>query len=517
MTRPTGLRSWALAAAVVLPAPLLVQAEGAGAMTARSDTRTSLPNVLVVMVDDMRTDDLPHMPHVQRLLVRQGARFSNFYAPLSWCCPARASFLTGQYPHNHDVYSNAPPRGGFPALRDKETLATWLHPRYTTGFVGKYLNAYGPSTESSTYVPPGWDVWEAAYGTSAFHYRDLHLNMDGKLRDFSPTYATEVIQNRSVAFLRSQVGDRKPFFLWSSFLAPHVGVPHEPEDPTKLPGYGTPYVDNKYRNTYTGALTPQNPSFNEKDVSDKPAFIRSAPRMGPVKVAATKVSMAQRRESLRSVDDAVARLVRQLRNIHELGRTYIIFVSDNGYMQGEHRILHGKAMPYEPSSRLPLVIRGPHVPRDVVRDGVFAQPDLAPTILALAHRRGQPDITLDGRSMLRALREPSFGEQRAVLLEAVAAKKTSEQSVERHRYGPHQLLRERGTNARDDLQWRYRAVVTRGWKLIIWPRTGATELYPLFRDPHELENVASDPLYSPRLRELRARLNELRYCSGDDC
>ena len=491
-----------------------MQAQGAGATAPRADTRIPLPNVLVVMVDDMRTDDLAHLPHVQRLLVRQGARFSNFYAPLSWCCPARASFLTGQYPHNHGVYTNAPPLGGFPALRDNETLATWLHPRYTTGFVGKYLNAYGPSTQSSTYVPPGWDVWEAAYGTSAFDYKGLRLNIDGTLRNFSPAYSTQVIQNRSVAFLRSQAGDDKPFFLWSSFLAPHVGLPHEPEDPTTPPGYGTPYVAAPYQDTYTGPLTAQNPSFNEKDVSDKPAFIREIPRMGPVKVAATKVSMAQRRESLRSVDDAVARMVRQLRNIHELGRTYIVFVSDNGYMQGEHRILHGKAMPYEPSSRLPLVVRGPNVPRGVVRDGVFALPDLAPTILALADRRGQPDITLDGRSMVRALWDGSSGKRRAVLLEAVAAKRRSDQRVERHRYPPYTILRQRAAN---DLEWRYLAVVTRRWKLISWPQTGETELYPLFRDPHELDNVASDPQYRARLHDLQARLNQLRSCSGAEC
>ena len=474
------------------------------------------PNVVIITVDDMRTDDLRYLPNVQRLIARKGTRFTSFYVPLSWCCPSRASMLTGQYPHNHRVLTNAPPLGGFPALRDSQTLATWLHPTYTTGFIGKYLNAYGPSTESSTYVPPGWDTWRASYGTSAFDYMGLRLNANGILQDHSGTYATRVFGNLSRVFIRNHAADPGPLFLWTSFGAPHVGVPHEKEDPKEPPGYGTPYVEPKYRNTYKGPPAPANKSFNELKISDKPGFVRAKPLMGTVKRAATSQSMSQRRESLRSVDDAVGGIIEELRARHQLARTYIFFISDNGYMQGEHRILHGKTLPYDPSSRVPLLVRGPHVPEGVKRSGVFAMPDIAPTILRISGLYDEAELSVDGISILPAFSDRSFGYRRAVLLEAVASDRQSDRRVETRRYDPYNKLQEQ-TAAKPSIKWRYRAVVTRRWKLTHWTQTGEAELYDRRHDPYELRNLAIRPPYNSTQRALAERLEDLRFCSGSSC
>src|SRR4051794_23899238 len=101
------------------------------------------PNIVMVMADDMRTDDLRFMPSVRRLLVGTGLSFRNSFSPYPLCCPARASFLTGRYAHNHHVYSHASPYG-FESFDDHATLATALQQSgYQTGFVGKYLNGYG--------------------------------------------------------------------------------------------------------------------------------------------------------------------------------------------------------------------------------------------------------------------------------------------------------------------------------------------------------------------------------------
>ena len=105
------------------------------------------PNVLVMMMDDMRDDDLQFMPHVQSLIADQGVRFTNMFSPQPLCCPARASFFTGLLSHNHEVWSHKEPFG-FRVFDDRETLPRWLHRSggYDTIFLGKYLNGYGRIT-----------------------------------------------------------------------------------------------------------------------------------------------------------------------------------------------------------------------------------------------------------------------------------------------------------------------------------------------------------------------------------
>src|ERR671933_364780 len=102
------------------------------------------PNVIVVETDDQTASSLWAMPNVQRLLVDRGATFDNSFVSYSLCCPSRATFLTGQYAHNHGVFDNVLPYGGFAKLDNSNTLPVWLHDAgYRTIHVGKYLNGYG--------------------------------------------------------------------------------------------------------------------------------------------------------------------------------------------------------------------------------------------------------------------------------------------------------------------------------------------------------------------------------------
>jgi N-acetylglucosamine-6-sulfatase len=126
------------------------------------------PNVVVVMADDMRVDDLEFAPHLRRLVAEQGVTFENSFSPFPLCCPARASFLTGQYAHNHKVFWHEPPFG-YGAFDDSRTLATALQDAgYRTGFIGKYLNRYGiddskvTGAPSYSYVPEGWTDWRGS-------------------------------------------------------------------------------------------------------------------------------------------------------------------------------------------------------------------------------------------------------------------------------------------------------------------------------------------------------------------
>src|SRR2546425_6498220 len=107
------------------------------------------PNIVVVMTDDL--DDgsfqillaMGLLPNIKSTIVNRGVRFSNSFATHPLCAPSRATFLTGQYAHNHGVLNNAMPIGGVARLVDTSTIATALPHPYRKGHVGKYLNQYG--------------------------------------------------------------------------------------------------------------------------------------------------------------------------------------------------------------------------------------------------------------------------------------------------------------------------------------------------------------------------------------
>ena len=138
------------------------------------------PNVLFILTDDMKARELQYMPNTQSLLADQGVKFTEAYVTRSLCCPSRASTLRGQYAHNHEVWVNVPPLGGFWKFYDQgletSTIATWLDDPdnfddgidYDTVLIGKYLNRYGLDRNGNyaptAHVPPGWDEWHAWEG-----------------------------------------------------------------------------------------------------------------------------------------------------------------------------------------------------------------------------------------------------------------------------------------------------------------------------------------------------------------
>src|SRR5262245_19529596 len=190
----------------VLPARMAGTDAGTGhAPVLHLETPGGQPNLVSVMADDMRADDLRFMPHVRRLLVARGLDYRNSFSPYPLCCPARASFLTGQYAHNHHVLDNESPYG-FGGFDDRATLATALRDAgYRTAFVGKYLNDYGlvPSLvtgePSATYVPAGWTDWrgliqpDEPVGAGTYHYFHPLFNVDGRVRDYGRQYQTTLL------------------------------------------------------------------------------------------------------------------------------------------------------------------------------------------------------------------------------------------------------------------------------------------------------------------------------------
>jgi N-acetylglucosamine-6-sulfatase len=135
------------------------------------------PSILLIVTDDQRWDTLWAMPELERSLVGPGVAFSNAFTTSPLCCPARASILTGGYPHTTGVYTQGLPHGGFRAFDDGTTIATELDEAgYATGYFGKYLDSY-QSDALRGYVPPGWDRWVAFIHAE---YLGYGLTIDGR-------------------------------------------------------------------------------------------------------------------------------------------------------------------------------------------------------------------------------------------------------------------------------------------------------------------------------------------------
>jgi len=354
---------------------------------AATATAAPRPNIVFVLTDDMALRDLTVMPKLNALVAARGTTFSSYFVTDSLCCPSRSSILRGQFVHDHHTLGNQPPDGGFQkfhaAGNEKSTVATWLKAAgYRTALMGKYLNGY-PSTVAQNYVPPGWDEWDSPSrgGYGEFNYL---LNENGRLVQHGSApadYLVDVMARKSVAFIDGAVAAKQPFFLYLATFAPH-----QPATPAP-----------RHANLFPNATAPRDASFDEADVSDKPAFIRALARLRPRQIANIDNLYRKRIQSLQSVDEMIETIVRELQRLGALDNTYIVFTSDNGFHLGNHRMPMGKQTAYETDIHVPLLVRGPGVAAGATRDELVVETDLAPTFAAWAGAAAPAFV--DGRSL----------------------------------------------------------------------------------------------------------------------
>ena len=421
-----------------------------------------VPNVVLVMADDMRYDDVQAMPVLQSLAQR-GVSFERAFATTPLCCPSRASLLTGQYARHHGVRANELPLGGFERFDDRSTLATWLHDHgVRTGLVGRYLNEY-----RSLYRPPGWDYWFAIWQSSEdrglyYRYYATHNDDDEFYGSSSENYSSRVLTRRSLQFLRGEPD--RPFMLW---LAPRA--PHSPATP-----------DERDKGAFKDLTLDVSGSFDEEDVGDKPAAIRALPRLNDAE-RTRLLSFRQRQfRSLLSMDRMLGEVVEALRADGRLDNTWIIFTSDNGLTVGEHRLPPGKSCGYEECIRIPLIVVPPGGlarPRTVER--LVANIDLAPTIAEIMGV--QPAAPIDGRGLLPLIDGRDVQWRDGIVIEQWASE-VSDRA--------------------------FTALRTEDAKYVAH-ETGEEELYDLVADPHELENLAADPSRDADKHALAERLRGL--------
>jgi N-acetylglucosamine-6-sulfatase len=464
-----------IAAVMVGPSPARA-ASAVGGPAAVATPR----NVVVLMMDDMTLQELPYLPKVNQLLKAKGTSFTNYVVNTPECCPSRATLLTGQYTHNHQVLSGVLPTGGYTMLDHTNTLPVWLHDAgYYTAVVGKYMNGIQQAD-----LPPGWSDYYGLFEPTNYNYWNFDTNHNGTIEHHGTAetdYQTDVLGRHAVDVINSRASSTQPFFLYFAPIGPHAGT---------VAGTGMNYAvaAPRYDGAALSLARPVTPDFNEADVSDKPSFVRSAPFLTASNAANDTRYWQQSIETMLAEDEWIGKIVDTLSATGKLANTDIFFTSDNGLFLGEHRLQLSKVWSYEVDIHLPLIAVGPDFPVGATVGQATVSADLAPTIVDLAQASSFVRRTMDGTSLLPFAANPNSSINRWVLVELGPA------------WGRVTYTTVRGP------RWKYTEY-----------STGEKELYDLYADPYELVNRAADPSVAWIQTALADRLAVLRTCSGVTC
>ena len=472
MTRPRpGLATFVLLAALALPACRVAEPEA---------TR---PNIVVVLVDDLRWDDIAaaghpfvETPNIDQMAA-EGVRFLNAFAATPLCSPSRANILTGQYAHTNGIVDNT--------ARDATShqLATFARPLADAGYRTAFLGKWHMGNDDTR--RPGWTRWVAMQGQG--EAMNPRLNVDGE-RIVAAGYVTDVLTDYAVDFIKAD--QTTPFMVFLAHKALHPNVMQRDDGSTgDLTDQPSGFVAaERHRGRYATAELPRRANYGVAPVG-KPALQRkidTLPPLGPGTVTPDR-EIRDRLEMVLGVDESLGRIVATLRELGQLDNTVIIVTSDHGYFYGEHGLNEERRLAYEETARIPLIIRYPKVvPAGATLGQLVQTIDLAPTVLALA---GIVDSAgRDGMSLTGLLTGDSTDWRTSLLIE----------------YWTDTVFPRMLTMG-------YKAVRTEHYKYIHYlTLPGADELYDLAADPFELNNIIDTETGQAVLPELKAELRRLQ-------
>jgi N-acetylglucosamine-6-sulfatase len=450
---------------------------------APSSATAGRPNFIVIITDDMayglfgpgRRLPFLSLPNLEALSAR-GAFFDRAFVTTALCSPSRASMLSGLYAHRHGVFGNeitdiSPAIATYPQILQRSG--------YETAHIGKW------HMDAQTDRPrPGYDYWVSFRGQGV--YNDPVMNENG--RSVQRTgYITDLLTNYAVDWLRQP--HVKPFVLVLGHKAPHQPTEPAPRHAGALSVDALPEPAN-FSDTFA-----DKPSWQRRYVrcGGTPAAYASCPDPQPATIPrwpwpAQDHDRLDYLRTLLAVDDSLGRIVSTLASLDLTRSTYVIFVSDNGFFLGEHR-LGDKRLAYEESMRIPLVVAGPAVvPHQV--SSMALNLDVAPTILDLAGVGVPADM--QGRSLARALRAEGPMVRDSFLYE-----------YDRESFFP----------VIPDI----RAIRTQTRKYVTYAESPSEdELYDLARDPGEIVNLAHLPEWAAARTEMRQQLERLLVETGAD-
>jgi N-acetylglucosamine-6-sulfatase len=443
------------------------------------------PNIVVVLVDDMRWDEMRvaghpfiETPNMDRL-AREGARFLNAFATTPLCSPSRANFLTGQYAHTNGIIDNT--------ARPSHNLATFpvalAGAGYDTAFFGKWHMGNDDTPR------PGFAHWVGMAGQG--EAVDPVLNVDGQRRP-NPGYVTDILTDYAVKFVeRSRT---TPFLVYLAHKAIHPNITQRADGSlVEIPGQPGGFVAaERHRGRYVGQTMPRRQNALGPPTG-KPALQRKIDNLPPLglKTRTTDDEMRGRLEMLLAVDESLGRILDSLTRTGQLDNTIVVFTSDHGYFYGEHGLSAERRLAYEEAIRIPLLVRYPRsVPAGRTPTEMVLSLDLAPTLLELAGL--VPGSGIQGRSFVPVLAGRATGWRSSFLVEY---------------YTDTVFPRVRNMG--------YVAVRTERHKLIHYLELqDMDELYDLEADPFEQRNLIADPAAAAALAAMRTELANLLKATG---
>lgn len=449
-----------------------------------TDERSKRPNFLVIVVDDLRWDDVgayghPFVatPNIDRI-AREGALFRNAFATTPLCSPSRGTILTGLYPHHHGIVDNT---NRSARSHELVTFPRLLHDAgYETAFLGKW-HMGNDETER-----PGFDTWISMKGQG--EAIDPVLYENGKSSKVKG-YVTDILTERALEFLSRP--REKPFLLFLAEKALHPNIMQRDDGSVVPIGEGGFIPAERHRTLYADDEIPRRPSYGVPP-KGKPALERpidGLPPLGPETVTDDK-TIRDRLRMLAAVDEGLDRMLDRLQEMGKLDDTVVVVTSDHGYFYGEHGLSQERRLAYEETLRIPLLVRYPRaIARGTVLGPMVLTLDLAPTFLELG---GLTPENLDGKSFLPLLEGGSPDWRRSFLIEYYS-----------------------DTVFPRIVNLGYRAIRTERYKLIHYLELeGMDELYDLTSDPYEMENLIDSEDHRGVREELTRLLDEAEPDGG---
>ncbi len=445
------------------------------------------PNIVVILVDDMRWDEYGEAghnylktPNIDRL-AKEGASFVNAFATTPLCSPSRASFLTGQYAHTNGIIDNTARNEQSHQLN---TFPKQLHEKgYATAFIGKWHMGNDDSKR------PGFDYWVSLKGQG--EATDPALNINGK-QETVKGYVTDILIDHSLRFIKQ---DRnQPFLLYLAHKALHPNVIQSDDGKVVNIGEGDFVAAERHLGMYQSAVFSRRLNYNIPPL-DKPALmqkIEGVPPLSP-ETSTKEKTIRDRSEMLMAVDEGLGLIVKALEDKGELNNTIVVFTSDHGYWYGEHCLDLERRLAYEEAIRIPMLVRyPPFIKAQTKPEQMVLSIDLASTLLDLAGET--PGNHLQGKSWVPIFNGTVKDWRKSFLVEYYS-----------------------DTVFPRILKMGYKAVRNQRYKYIHYvDLEGKNELYDLAKDPFELHNVINNPNMNGTLKKMKIELNTVLSQSGAD-